>query len=61
MPRVEVGSHESLDRALKRFKRKLEQDGLLKEYRDHEFYEKPSSKKRRKMKEARSKKTRRTR
>lgn len=61
MPRVEVGSGENLERALKRFKRKLEQEGLLKQYKDREFYEKPSSKKRRKMKEARQKLSKRKR
>ena len=33
---------EPLDRALKRFKRKLRQDGVLDDMRKREYYEKPS-------------------
>jgi len=36
-----------LDSALKRFKKQLQQTGILKEARAHEHYEKPSDKKRR--------------
>jgi len=57
---VEVHQNESLERALKRFKRKLQREGVLREYRNRKFYEKPSVKKRRKIKEA-AKKTARSR
>jgi len=36
-----------LDSALKRFKKQLQQTGILKEARAHEHYEKPSDRKRR--------------
>lgn len=43
---VQVRENESLDSALKRFKKALQQTGILKEAREHEHYEKPSDKKR---------------
>lgn len=42
---------ESIDRLLARFKRAVNHDGVLKELRKRERYEKPSEKKRRKAKE----------
>jgi len=47
--KVEVRSNESLDQALRRFKRKVEQEGLMKVLRAIRHYEKPSEIKRRKM------------
>jgi len=41
-----VRPNEPLDSALKRFKKALQQTGVLKEARAHEHYEKPSDKKR---------------
>lgn len=46
MAQVVVRQGESLDQALKRFKKVLQQDGVLKAARAHEFYEKPSDKRR---------------
>lgn len=46
MAHVQVQPNESLDSALKRFKKELEQAGVLKEAREHQHYEKPSDKKR---------------
>ena len=46
MTQVQVRPNESLDSALKRFKKQLQQTGILKEAREHEHYEKPSDKKR---------------
>lgn len=46
MAQVQVRDNESLDSALKRFKKALQQTGVLKEARAHEHYEKPSDKKR---------------
>lgn len=43
---VNVKENESIDRALKRFKKKFEKTGVLKELRDRTFYVKPSIKKR---------------
>jgi len=41
-----VKQNETLDQALKRFKKQLQQSGVLKEAREHEHYEKPSDRKR---------------
>ena len=47
--KVEVRPGESLDQALRRFKRKLEQEGLMKTLRAIRHYEKPSEIRRRKL------------
>ncbi len=49
MAKVEVRPNESLEQALRRFKRKVEQEGLMKILRAIKHYEKPSEIKRRKM------------
>ena len=49
MPRVEVRADESLERALKRFKRKLEREGILKDLKAKKHYEKPSERRRRRL------------
>ena len=46
MAQVQVKQNESLDQALKRFKKQLQQSGILKEAREHEHYEQPSDQKR---------------
>ncbi|MDH7601464.1 MAG: 30S ribosomal protein S21 [Armatimonadota bacterium] len=46
MAQVQVKPNESLDSALKRFKKVLQQAGILKEAKEHEHYEKPSDKRR---------------
>jgi small subunit ribosomal protein S21 len=46
LAQVQVRQNESLDSALRRFKKQLQQTGILKEAREHEHYEKPSDKKR---------------
>ncbi|TMB89328.1 MAG: 30S ribosomal protein S21 [Chloroflexi bacterium] len=48
MSEVKVSDHESFETALKRFNRKLQQDGILAEARRREHYEKPSVKRKRK-------------
>ena len=53
MPRVEVRPDESLERALKRFKRKLEREGILKELKAKKHYEKPSERRRRRLRSRR--------
>ncbi|WP_345742334.1 30S ribosomal protein S21 [Nitrospina watsonii] len=45
-----------VDRALKVLKRQINKEGLFKELKRRRFYEKPSVKKKRKMKEAQKKK-----
>jgi small subunit ribosomal protein S21 len=46
---TEVRQNESLDNALRRFKRDLQQAGVFEEARRHERYEKPSDRRRRQM------------
>ncbi len=48
MSEVKVSDHETFETALKRFKRKIQQDGILAEARRREHYEKPSVKRKRK-------------
>lgn len=47
MIEVTVLPNESIDGALKRFDNKLQQSGVLRQLKEHSFYEKPSDKKRR--------------
>ncbi|KXO17208.1 30S ribosomal protein S21 [Peptoniphilus sp. GNH] len=56
MSEIRVGENESLDNALKRFKRQCANSGVLKEVRKREHYEKPSVKRKKKSEEARKKK-----
>jgi small subunit ribosomal protein S21 len=46
---IEVRKGESFESAMRRFKRKIESEGILREVRNRKHYEKPSEKKRRKM------------
>ncbi|MCG8386648.1 MAG: 30S ribosomal protein S21 [Cytophagales bacterium] len=39
---INVKENESIDKALKRFKKKFEKTGVLKELRSRTFFEKPS-------------------
>ncbi len=59
MSKVDVGANEPLEKALRRFKRKIEREGILRQLRARKHYEKPSEAKRRKQREARSKSKRR--
>jgi small subunit ribosomal protein S21 len=43
---ISIQENESIDRALKRFKKKYERSGILKEYKRRTFFVKPSMKKR---------------
>ena len=49
MSRVEVGPGEPLERALRRFKKKIDRDGILKQLKARKHYEKPSERKRKKI------------
>ena len=49
MPKVELRQNEPLERALRRLKKKIEREGVLKAIKARKHYEKPSEKKRRKM------------
>ena len=48
MANVVAGDNESFESLLKRFNKRVHQDGILAEIRRHEYYEKPSVKRKRK-------------
>ena len=48
MPEVVAGNNESFESLLKRFNKRMQQDGILAEMRRREYYEKPSLKRKRK-------------
>jgi small subunit ribosomal protein S21 len=50
IPAIIVGEDEPLEKAVKRFKRMMEKEGVIREWRKREFYEKPSTIKNRKKK-----------
>lgn len=56
MSEIKVGENESLENALKRFKRQCARAGILGEARKREHYEKPSVKRKKKSEEAKKKK-----
>ncbi|MFH0913160.1 MAG: 30S ribosomal protein S21 [Candidatus Omnitrophota bacterium] len=56
MPEIEIKKDESFESALRRFKRKIEQEGILRELRDRKHYEKPSARKRKKARTAKTRK-----
>ncbi|MGI6358100.1 MAG: 30S ribosomal protein S21 [Bacillota bacterium] len=58
MAEVRVRKDESLDSALRRFKRQCQRSGVLSEARRREHYEKPSVKRKKKAEAARKKKRR---
>lgn len=58
MSEVKVGKNESLDNALRRFKRQCQRSGVLSEVRKREHYEKPSVMRKKKSEAARRKKKR---
>lgn len=43
MATVKVEEGESLDHAIKKFKRLVEREGIIREFRDRVYYEKPST------------------
>lgn len=50
---IKLKKGEPVEKALRRLKKKIDREGTLRIVRDHRHYEKPSVKKRRKMKVAR--------
>ncbi|MCD8295263.1 MAG: 30S ribosomal protein S21 [Clostridia bacterium] len=50
---IKVGDNESVENALRRFKRKVSRDGILADMRKKEFYESPAVKRRKKAEAAR--------
>jgi small subunit ribosomal protein S21 len=55
MPLIKVREDESLENALRRFKRKCEKSGILTEIKKRQHYEKPSVRRKRKALAARKK------
>ena len=53
MSTIKVGENESLDSALRRFKRKCSRDGIIGDLRRKEFYEKPAVRRKKKAEAAR--------
>ena len=58
MAEIRVKDNESLDSALRRFKRQCARAGVLNEVRNREHYEKPSVKRKKKSEAARKRKFR---
>ena len=56
MSTIRVGENESIDSALRRFKRQCAKSGVLAEVRKREHYEKPSVKRKKKSEAARKRK-----
>ena len=50
---IRLKKGESVEKALRRLKKKIDREGTLKEVRNHRHYEKPSERRRRKEKVAR--------
>jgi small subunit ribosomal protein S21 len=51
---VFVKDGEPIERALRKFKKKIQDSGLLQELRDREFYEKPTTERKRKKSAAKN-------
>jgi small subunit ribosomal protein S21 len=49
MPEVKVMDNETIDRALRRFKKECEKQGLMQELKKREYYDKPSIRKKKKQ------------
>ena len=58
MSTIKVGENETLDSAIRRFKRKCSRDGIIGDLRKREAYEKPSVKRKKKSEAARKRKFR---
>jgi small subunit ribosomal protein S21 len=54
---VKIRKGESVDKALRRLKKKMDKEGVMREIRAHRHYEKPSEKRRRKSARARMRTT----
>ncbi len=50
MARILIDDNEMLEKAIKRFKRMVEKEGIIREYKKREYFEKPSTIKNRKNK-----------
>ncbi|MDY6911226.1 MAG: 30S ribosomal protein S21 [Chloroflexota bacterium] len=61
MTEVIVDGNESIESALRRFNKKVQNDGILSEYRRREYFEKPSIKRKKKRATKKRKSTRSSR
>ncbi|NOY09261.1 MAG: 30S ribosomal protein S21 [Spirochaetes bacterium] len=50
MASIVIGDEELLEKAIKRFKRQVEKEGIIREWKKREFFEKPSTIRNRKKK-----------
>lgn len=53
MPEVQVPNRESFEPALRKFKREMDKEGILRELRERKHYQKPSEKKRKRFSKSR--------
>jgi small subunit ribosomal protein S21 len=60
LPEVYVRDNESLDNALKRFKKNCAKEGVMSDMRKREYYQSPSVKRRKKSEAARKNRKRRS-
>ena len=58
---IKVKDNESIEQAMKRFKKTCEKAGILSEMKKHQHFEKPSERRKRKMKAAKRKSIRQKR
>ena len=56
---IKLRENESIEEALRRFKRQCERDGVMQEIKKREYYESPSVRRKKKMAEAKRKQRRR--
>ncbi|HTL48517.1 MAG TPA: 30S ribosomal protein S21 [Verrucomicrobiae bacterium] len=56
MLRVQITDNEPLEKALKKLKKKIEREGILKVLKARKHYEKPSEKRRRKQRTSKKRK-----
>lgn len=52
MPKVRIKEDEPFEKALRRFKKKCNKEGIMQKLRETKHYEKPSAKRRRKVQKA---------
>ncbi|MGL4981616.1 MAG: 30S ribosomal protein S21 [Treponemataceae bacterium] len=61
MSQIIIDDSENLEKAIKRFKRMVEKEGIIREWKKREFFEKPSTIKNRKNKSIQRKLMKKTR
>jgi small subunit ribosomal protein S21 len=40
---IKIGENEELERAIKRFRKKVDKEAIIREWKRHEYFQKPSS------------------